>query len=266
MTKSARCPSRCPRFPHVPGRQPAGSSTPPPPSARWSTSPSELFTEHGYAATSLDAIVAGRRRHQGRALPPLQRQAGAVRGGLRAGRGRRGAHDHPGALDGHQDPWEKALAGLRAFLAVVQEPSYRRIVIQDGPSVLGLRALPRAGGALDVRQRARHRALGAERRRLGARRRDGAHLRPDLLRRDVLGRRQRLDAPTTPTPRPSGSRSRSGSSWPASARWPTRASELPTARRPALLREGDVPAVDRHQLDPGVAGRHLQLAALRWSA
>ena len=31
----------------------------------------------------------------------------------------------------------KALSGLRAFLAVVQEPRYRRIVIQEGPAVLG---------------------------------------------------------------------------------------------------------------------------------
>ena len=41
------------------------------------------------------------------------------------------------ALKGHGDPWEKARAGLRAFLEVVQEPRYRRIVIQEGPSVLG---------------------------------------------------------------------------------------------------------------------------------
>ena len=34
-----------------------------------------------------------RRGHQGRALPPLHRQAGALRGGLRAGRGGRGARD-----------------------------------------------------------------------------------------------------------------------------------------------------------------------------
>ena len=51
------------------------------------------------------------------------------------------------------DPWEKALAGLRTFLEVVQQPTYRRIVIQEGPAVLGYAALPRAGGALDVRQR-----------------------------------------------------------------------------------------------------------------
>ena len=41
------------------------------------------------------------------------------------------------SLKGRNDPWEKARAGLRAFLAVVQEPRYRRIVIQEGPAVLG---------------------------------------------------------------------------------------------------------------------------------
>ena len=41
------------------------------------------------------------------------------------------------AVEGHDDPWEKALAGLRAFLSVVQQPTYRRIVILEGPAVLG---------------------------------------------------------------------------------------------------------------------------------
>ena len=41
------------------------------------------------------------------------------------------------AVDGHRDPWEKALAGLRAFLDVVQQPTYRRVVILEGPAVLG---------------------------------------------------------------------------------------------------------------------------------
>jgi hypothetical protein len=48
--------------------------------------------------------------------------------------GARQIHD---ALSGQRDPWEKAIAGLRAFLAVVRQPSYSRIVVQDGPSVLG---------------------------------------------------------------------------------------------------------------------------------
>ena len=36
-----------------------------------------------------------------------------------------------------RDPWEKALSGLREFLAVTRTEAYRRIVIQDGPAVLG---------------------------------------------------------------------------------------------------------------------------------
>jgi AcrR family transcriptional regulator len=41
------------------------------------------------------------------------------------------------ALRGQRDPWEKAQAGLAAFLEIVRQPRYRRIVIQEGPSVLG---------------------------------------------------------------------------------------------------------------------------------
>ena len=96
-----------------------------------------------------------------------------------------------GAPRATSDPWEKARAGLRAFLEAVQEPGYRQVVISDGPSVLGPRAVPRAGGALDVRHRRRDRALGARRRRVGPRRGDARHLHPDLLRRHVGGRRAR---------------------------------------------------------------------------
>jgi AcrR family transcriptional regulator len=35
------------------------------------------------------------------------------------------------------DPWERALVGLREFLAVVRTEEYRRIVILEGPAVLG---------------------------------------------------------------------------------------------------------------------------------
>ena len=49
----------------------------------------------------------------------------------------RAAKDIHKAVRGHRDPWEKALGGLRAFLEVLQEPRYRRIVIADGPGVLG---------------------------------------------------------------------------------------------------------------------------------
>lgn len=95
-----------------------------------------LFTRHGYAATSLDAIVAEAQVTKGalyhhysgkQALfeAVFERVESVGAGSIRA------------SLDGHQDPWEKALSGLHAFLEVVRQPSYSRIVIQDGPSVLG---------------------------------------------------------------------------------------------------------------------------------
>lgn len=96
----------------------------------------ELFAEQGYPATSLDQIVAGARVTKGalyhhfsgkQALfeAVFERIETEARQAIQAG------------LKGERDPWLKAQAGLRAFLVAVQEPSYRRIVIQDGPSVLG---------------------------------------------------------------------------------------------------------------------------------
>ena len=96
----------------------------------------ELFTEQGYPTTSLDQIVAGARVTKGalyhhfsgkQALfeSVFERVETDARTAIQAG------------LKSERDPWIKAQAGLRVFLDVVQQPAYRRIVMQDGPSVLG---------------------------------------------------------------------------------------------------------------------------------
>lgn len=96
----------------------------------------QLFAEQGYTATSLDQIVGGARVTKGalyhhfsgkQALfeSVFERIETEARKAIQAG------------LRGTRDPWTKAQAGLRAFLEVVQQPAYRRIVVQDGPSVLG---------------------------------------------------------------------------------------------------------------------------------
>src|SRR3954471_2431850 len=95
-----------------------------------------LFTEHGYANTSLDAIVAGARVTKGALYHHFSGKQAlfeAVFERVEADASRTVNK----SLKGRKDPWEKARAGLRAFLGVVQEPRYRRIVIQEGPSVLG---------------------------------------------------------------------------------------------------------------------------------
>jgi AcrR family transcriptional regulator len=97
----------------------------------------ELFTEHGYAATSLDAIVAGADVTKGALYHHFSGKQAVFEAVFERidGRCSKAIHQATSAVKG--DPWAMAIAGLRTFLDIVQEPSYRRVVIQDGPSVLG---------------------------------------------------------------------------------------------------------------------------------
>src|SRR3954451_3225734 len=95
-----------------------------------------LSTEHGYAATSRDAIVAGADVTKG-ALYHHYSGKQALFEAVFEKVESAGAQQIQSSLIGHEDPWDKAIAGLRAFLDVVRQPSYSRIVVQDGPSVLG---------------------------------------------------------------------------------------------------------------------------------
>ena len=95
-----------------------------------------LFTENGYAATSLDAIVAGARVTKGALYHHFSGKQAlfeAVFERVEA----KAARVIAMSLTGHPDPWTRARAGLGAFLEAVQQPGYRRIVIQEGPAVLG---------------------------------------------------------------------------------------------------------------------------------
>ena len=96
----------------------------------------QLFTENGYTATSLDAIVAGADVTKGALYHHFSGKQAIFEAAFERVESRATAGIAK-ATDGHQDPWQKAEAGLRAFLAAVQEPAYRQIVISDGPSVLG---------------------------------------------------------------------------------------------------------------------------------
>ena len=208
--------------------------------------------------------------HQGRALPPLQRQAGRLRGGLRQGRGRR-REEHQGGAAGHQRPvgeGARGAAGVPRDRAGPGVPAGRDPGRARDP---GLRAVPRAGGALQLRDRPGHRRLGARGLHLRARRADEADLQPDLLRRDVSRRRERHHGRG-----PEAGRGAHRGGDPVHPRGPAVAGRAghrahrprgeadPTSDRAGsgLLAEDDLAAVlvGRHQLDPDVAGRHLQRA------
>jgi AcrR family transcriptional regulator len=96
----------------------------------------DLFTEHGYAGTSLDAIVAGARVTKGALYHHFAGKQAVFEAVFERveHEASKAIHDQ---IKGEQDPWLKARAGLRAFLEVVRHPTYRRVVIQDGPGVLG---------------------------------------------------------------------------------------------------------------------------------
>ena len=96
----------------------------------------ELFTTHGYSATSLDAIVAGADVTKGALYHHFSGKQAIFEAAFERVESR-ASSGIARATEGHDDPWEKAQAGLRAFLEAVQEPAYRQVVISDGPSVLG---------------------------------------------------------------------------------------------------------------------------------
>lgn len=131
MSKIPRVPT--PKVPRVTGRRPEFSSGT---KRALLDVAEELFTEQGYTATSLDQIVSGAKVTKGALYHHFSGKQAlfeAIFERVEAG-AERAIRD---SLLDKSDPWDKAQAGLRAFLDVVQEPGYRRIVIQDGPSVLG---------------------------------------------------------------------------------------------------------------------------------
>ncbi len=96
----------------------------------------ELFAEQGYAATSLDAIVAGARVTKGALYHHFSGKQALYEAVFERVEADASATIER-SLEGRSDAWEQATAGLRSFLEVVRRPAYRRIVIQEGPAVLG---------------------------------------------------------------------------------------------------------------------------------
>ena len=96
----------------------------------------QLFTEHGYTATSLDAIVAGADVTKGALYHHFSGKQALFEAVFERVEVE-SSKSIQKAIKNKKDPWVKARSGLRAFLEVVQEPRYRRIVVQEGPSVLG---------------------------------------------------------------------------------------------------------------------------------
>lgn len=96
----------------------------------------ELFSARGYAGTSLDQIVAGADVTKGALYHHFRGKQELFEAAFEVVEQR--AMDRiRAAFDASTDPWERTIASLREFLAVTRSEPYRRIVIQEGPAVLG---------------------------------------------------------------------------------------------------------------------------------
>lgn len=95
-----------------------------------------LFTERGYAGTSLDEIVRASRVTKGALYHHYGGKLDLFEDVFE--REQKDASKYIGKeVRKVKDPWARAQAGLQAFLEVCQEPTYRRIVMQEAPVALG---------------------------------------------------------------------------------------------------------------------------------
>lgn len=96
----------------------------------------QLFTDHGYAGTSLDEVVAAARVTKGALyhhFPSKLALFESVFDRLQE----KTTREIEKKIKRTKDPWERAQVGLRAYLDVCREPRFRRIVLQEGPVALG---------------------------------------------------------------------------------------------------------------------------------
>jgi AcrR family transcriptional regulator len=96
----------------------------------------QLFAERGYAGTGTDHLVAGARMTRG-ALYHHYRDKRDLFRAVSEVVAREYNDRILRAAATATDPWEAMRAGARAFLEAARDPAFRRIVLVDGPSVLG---------------------------------------------------------------------------------------------------------------------------------
>lgn len=95
-----------------------------------------LFTDHGYAGTSLDEVVAAARVTKGAFYHHYPSKLALFEAVFDRVQGTTTAKVEK-AIEASKDPWERAQIGLEKFLEVCREPGYRRICLQEGPVALG---------------------------------------------------------------------------------------------------------------------------------
>ncbi|EFQ82641.1 transcriptional regulator, TetR family [Aeromicrobium marinum DSM 15272] len=114
------------------GRRPAMSGT----KRSLLDSATALFTDHGYAGTSLDEVVVAARVTKGALYHHFPSKL-ALFESVFTTLQRETVHRIEKAIDTSKDPWERARIGLQMFLEVCRDSQYRRICLQEAPVALG---------------------------------------------------------------------------------------------------------------------------------
>lgn len=96
-----------------------------------------LFTEGGYAATSLDAVARRARVTKGALYHHFTGKQALFEAAFDTVEGAVMARLGEVVVAGPGGAWERALNGVRAYVLVCLEPAYQRIVIHEGPVVMG---------------------------------------------------------------------------------------------------------------------------------
>ena len=96
----------------------------------------ELFTKRGYAATSLDTIVKRARVTKGALYHHFSGKQALFEAAFDLVETRAIARLTT-VVDGDGSAWERAMAGIHAYVDVCLDPAYQRIVIHEAPVVMG---------------------------------------------------------------------------------------------------------------------------------
>ncbi|QNP66160.1 TetR/AcrR family transcriptional regulator [Streptomyces genisteinicus] len=108
-----------------------------------------LFSGRGYADVGLTEIVAAAGVTKGALYHHFAGKAELFRAVLEEAQ-QEVARRVEGAAAAHDDPWEQLVAGCQEFITAATDPEVRRVMLVDGPAVLGWtewRAMDEAGSA-----------------------------------------------------------------------------------------------------------------------
>ncbi|MFC7446615.1 TetR/AcrR family transcriptional regulator [Rhodococcus daqingensis] len=97
----------------------------------------EAFVERGYAAVSAEELVRAAGLTRGALYHHFDGGKKGLFEAIFEDQEDRAARAVVAAMTDHDDPWERHLAGVDAFLEICSDPHYREIVLLQGPLALG---------------------------------------------------------------------------------------------------------------------------------